>query len=244
MSMAHGWWPVAPAKRQGRRGRRRAFTLPELYETLFAEYATQNWWPGESPFEVMVGAILTQNTAWTNVEKAISALRGADALNAESLRTLPIDELAALIRPSGYFNVKARKLRVLGEYLAEYDDDCEKLFASKPLDALRDELLALYGVGPETADSMLLYAGGLPSFVIDAYTIRVLGRLGIIDAAKPPSYEQVRALFQKAMPTSVQLFNEYHALFVIHGKDVCTARRPRCSDCVLVERCPTGQEAG
>ena len=159
------------------------------------------------------------------------------------MRTCPIDELAALIRPSGYFNAKARKLRALGDYLAGYGDDIERLFASKPLDELREELLALHGVGPETADSMLLYAGNLPSFVIDAYTIRVLQRLGVINTDTKPKYENVRALFHKALPTDVQLFNEYHALFVAHGKDVCRSRKPLCSDCVLVEDCPVGTSA-
>ena len=215
--------------------------LRELYERLFGAYGEQGWWPGETPFEVMAGAILTQNTSWTNVEKAISALREVDALNPEALRTRPVDEIAALIRPSGYFNAKARKLRALGEYLGGYDDDIERLFASKPLDELREELLALHGVGPETADSMLLYAGNLPSFVIDAYTMRVLGRLGIIDAEGRVSYEDVRALFHEALPEDVRLFNEYHALFVAHGKDICTARRPRCGECVLAGDCPTGR---
>ncbi len=224
-----------------RRRRKKPLGLTELYNSLFAAYGEQHWWPGETPFEVMVGAILTQNTAWTNVERAINALKEADALNPEALRTRPIDELAALIRPSGYFNAKARKLRALGEYLAGYDDDIERLFGSKPLSELREELLALHGVGPETADSMLLYAGNLPSFVIDAYTIRVLSRLGIISTGSKPKYEDVRALFQESLPTDVQIFNEYHALFVAHGKDVCKSRKPLCSECVLVESCPAAE---
>ena len=216
-------------------------SLPELYDRLFAAYGEQHWWPGETPFEVMVGAILTQNTAWTNVEKAIDALKQADALNPNALRTRPLDELAALIRPSGYFNAKARKLRALGDYLARYGDDVDRLFASKPLDDLREELLSLHGVGPETADSMLLYAGGLPSFVIDAYTIRILTRLGILDADGKPKYEDVQAMFHQALPADAQLFNECHALFVAHGKDICTARNPSCGECVLAGDCPTAE---
>ena len=239
MNSARGLSVTATKPR--RRRRKKPLKLPELYDRLFAAYGEQHWWPGETPFEVMVGAILTQNTAWTNVEKAISALKNADALNPEALRTRPVDELAALIRPSGYFNAKARKLRAFGDYLAGYDDDIERLFASKPLDELREELLGLHGVGPETADSMLLYAGNLPSFVIDAYTMRVLGRLGIIDAESRPSYDAVRALFHQALPTDVQLFNEYHALFVAHGKDVCKSRKPLCSECVLMENCPAAE---
>ena len=236
MSSVRGWFVA----RRRRRARRTPLSLPDLYERLFAEYGEQHWWPGETPFEVMVGAILTQNTAWTNVEKAITALREADALNPEALRTRSLDELAALIRPSGYFNAKARKLRALGEYLGEYEDDIEALFGSQSLNKLREELLGLHGVGPETADSMLLYAGNLPSFVIDAYTMRVLSRLGIIDADERPTYEAVRALFYKALPTDVRLFNEYHALFVAHGKDVCKARNPLCGECVLLADCPAG----
>ncbi len=223
-----------------RQAQRTTLSLPDLYQRLFVEYGEQHWWPGETPFEVMVGAILTQNTAWTNVEKAITALKEADALNPDALRIRPLDELAALIRPSGYFNAKARKLRALGEYLGEYEDDIDAVFGSQPLNELREELLGLHGVGPETADSMLLYAGNLPSFVIDAYTMRVLSRLGIIDADERPSYDTVRALFHKALPTDVQLFNEYHALFVAHGKDVCKSRNPLCGECVLLEDCPAG----
>ncbi len=235
MNSARGWFVTT--NRPGRRRRKKTLGLPELYDRLFAAYGEQHWWPGETPFEVMIGAILTQNTAWTNVEKAISALREADALNPEALRTRPLEDLAVLIRSSGYFNAKARKLRALGEYLDGYGDDIERLFASKPLNELREELLALHGVGPETADSMLLYAGNLPSFVIDAYTTRVLGRLGIIDAESRPTYDTLRALFHESLPMDVQLFNEYHALFVAHGKDVCKSRKPLCSECVLIENC-------
>ena len=226
--------------RRNLRARRTSLSLPELYDRLFGEYGEQHWWPGETPFEVMVGAILTQNTAWTNVEKAITALKDADALTPAALRTRPLDELAALIRPSGYFNAKARKLRALGDYLGEYEDDIEAVFGSQPLNELREELLGLHGVGPETADSMLLYAGNLPSFVIDAYTMRVLSRLGIIEVDERPKYEAVRALFHKALPTDIRLFNEFHALFVAHGKDVCKARNPLCGECVLLEDCPAG----
>ena len=216
-------------------------TLPDLYSRLFATYGEQHWWPGETPFEVMVGAILTQNTAWSNVERAISALKEADALTPVALRTCPYDELASLIRPSGYFNAKARKLRVLGDFLARFDDDIAAMYASKSLPDLREEFLSLHGVGPETADSMLLYAGNLPTFVIDAYTIRILSRLGLIDADSRPSYEDTQAMFQEALPTDVGLFNEYHALFVAHGKDICRARKPLCHSCPLLDECPTGQ---
>ena len=215
-------------------------SLPDLYSRLFAAYGEQRWWPGETPFEVMVGAILTQNTAWSNVERAISALKEADALTPVALRTCPHDDLASLIRPSGYFNAKARKLRILGEFLGRHEDDIAAIYASKSLPDLREELLSLHGVGPETADSMLLYAGNLPIFVIDAYTIRVLSRLGIIDSDSRLSYEDAQAMFHEALPTDVGLFNEYHALFVAHGKDICRARQPLCDSCPLLDECPTG----
>ena len=215
--------------------------LSELYDRLFAAYGEQHWWPGETPFEVMVGAILTQNTAWTNVEKAITSLKEAGAMNPVALRERPLDELASLIRPSGYFNAKAHKLRALGEYLASYGDDVDLVFTSTPLPELREELLSLHGVGPETADSMLLYAGNLPSFVIDAYTVRVLTRLGMLNAESKRSYDDVHALFHEALPEDVGLFNEYHALFVAHGKDVCTARKPKCEECVLRNDCPSAE---
>ena len=215
--------------------------LSDLYHRLFAAYGEQHWWPGETPFEVMVGSILTQNTAWTNVEMAITALKDAGAMNPGALRERPLDELAALIRPSGYFNAKARKLRALGEYLASYGDVVDLVFISKPLAELREELLSIHGVGPETADSMLLYAGNLPSFVIDAYTVRVLTRLGILGAESKNSYDDVRGLFHEALPEDVGLFNEYHALFVAHGKDVCTARKPKCGECVLRNDCPAAE---
>ncbi len=219
---------------------RASLRLREVYERLLGAYGQQGWWPGDTPFEVMVGAVLTQNTAWTNVEKAIAALREADALNPPALRTRPLDELAALIRPSGYFNAKARKLRALGEYLGEHGDDVEALFSSRPMDELREELRGLHGVGPETADSMLLYAGNLPSFVIDAYTIRILTRLGILNVDSKPSYADAQAMFHEALPRDAALFNEYHALFVAHGKDVCRARRPLCGECVLAAECEFG----
>ncbi len=217
-----------------------ALRLDDLYTRLFDAYGEQHWWPAEAPFEVMVGTILTQNTAWSNVEKAITALKKAGALHPEALRTRPLSELAELIRPSGYFNAKARKLRELGDYLGEQKDDIGSLFASRPPHELREELLSVHGIGPETADSMLLYAGNLPSFVIDAYTMRILGRLGIIDAEDSLTYGEAQTLFHEALPRDAGLFNEYHALFVAHGKGVCTTRRPLCDSCTLLPDCPAG----
>jgi endonuclease-3 related protein len=215
--------------------------LLDVFQRLLDAHGPQHWWPAQTPFEVMVGAILTQNTAWTNVERAIASLKAADALTPHALRTLPLNELALLVRPSGYFNMKAKKLRALGEYLGRYGDDLDTLFSSKPLDELRAEVLSVYGVGPETADSILLYAGVLPVFVVDAYTVRILSRLGLLDGPAP--YDQVQSLFQRALPLDAALFNEFHALFVVHGKDVCRARSPLCGGCPLVTVCATGRRA-
>ena len=213
--------------------------LRDVHQRLLAAYGPQSWWPAETPFEMLVGAVLTQNTAWTNVERAIANLKAADALSPEALRTLPLDRLASLVHPSGYFNMKARKLRALAEYLKTYGDDLDLLFASKPMEELRSELLRVYGIGMETADSMLLYAGGLPIFVVDAYTTRLLERLGIHDGH--PSYKDVQALFRDNLTEEVAFFNEFHALIVVHGKETCRSRNPRCGGCPLLEVCPTGQ---
>lgn len=206
------------------------------YTRLFDAYGPQHWWPGETAFEVMVGAVLTQNTAWRNVERAINRLGAANALDVAALRALPHAELAELIRPAGYFNVKARRLHALCDFLiAEAVADAPARLAERaPLPALRAKLLGVHGIGPETADSILLYALGLPSFVVDAYTRRIFGRLGLLAGA--PSYADVQATFARELPHDVALFNEYHALIVAHGKDVCRVN-PRCAICALAGVC-------
>jgi len=182
----------------------------------------------------MVGAILTQSTAWLNVEKAIANLRAAGALSPRALRRLGLPELAALVRPSGYYNAKARKLKALVQWLEECcHDDLTRLFAGSA-EELRPQLLAVYGIGEETADSILLYAAGKPVFVIDAYTRRVIDRLGF--SPDDRSYAAYQALFMDNLPADVGLFNEYHALFVYLGKNVCR-RRPLCPQCCLRNVC-------
>ncbi|MDA1096945.1 MAG: hypothetical protein O3B84_06795 [Chloroflexi bacterium] len=208
-----------------------------IYDALLGWYGPQHWWPAETDFEVIVGAILTQNTAWTNVERAIKNLRDADALTPSALRMLPLDRVAELVRPSGYFNMKAKKLRAMCEYLGTFNDDLSRLFASKPLAALRTELLRIYGVGEETADSILLYAGRLPSFVVDAYTERVVRRLGALSDG-PYRYREIQALLDRGVLEGD--YGEFHALFVIHGKDTCRSRAPRCGNCPLTAVCATG----
>jgi len=208
---------------------------------LSAAYGPQGWWPGESPFEVIAGAILTQSAAWANVEKALANLKGAGVLSPEGLHALDEGEIARLIRPSGYFNAKARKLKAFVEMLhGRFGGDLGRLLAL-PMPELRGLLLGTHGIGPETADSIVLYAAGKPSFVIDAYTRRIFSRMGI--APGHDTYEAWRALFMTALPADAALFNEYHALIVAHGKAVCR-KAPRCGECVLRDICRTGRATG
>jgi endonuclease-3 related protein len=188
----------------------------------------------------MVGAILTQSAAWVNVEKAIDNLKAAQALSPRALRRLSLDELATLIRPCGYFNAKARKLKALAEWLGQtYGDDLVKMSATS-LKKLRVQLLAVHGIGEETADSIILYAAGKPIFVIDAYTRRIIDRLGL--TLNSSRYSAYQSLFMENLPHRVALFNEYHALLVEHGKMVCR-QRPLCPECCLKDICRYGQEA-
>ena len=208
-------------------------TLLEIYDKLYAFYGPQHWWPGDSPFEIAVGAILTQNTNWSNVEKAIANLKAARLLTARALHRVPAAQLALLIRPSGYFNIKAGRLRAFLAFLCTAYRGSMKKMAKNDTASLRAELLKVHGIGPETADSILLYALGKPVFVIDAYTKRVLSRHGIIDYRA--SYDEYRRLFHKALNEDAKLFNEYHALLVMVGKDYCKPK-PRCENCPLKDR--------
>jgi len=211
-------------------------TLHEVYRRLLDALGPQQWWPGETPFEVMVGAVLTQNTNWQNVERAIDNLRRADLLTPQALYEVPVEELEELIRPAGYFRVKARRLHSLLEFfVTRYDGSLEAMLAT-PLETLREELLAVHGIGPETADSILLYACELPVFVVDAYTYRVFSRHGWIgfDA----DYDTIQDLFQGGLPADAAMFNEYHALLVHLGKHFCRKRSPKCEECPLEDLLP------
>ncbi|HJX13852.1 MAG TPA: endonuclease, partial [Dehalococcoidales bacterium] len=189
-------------------GQRVSEVLPEVYRRLMDRYGPQRWWPAQSPFEVIVGAILTQSAAWTNVARAITSLRDAGRLSPAGLRSLPEDELARLIYSCGYYNVKARKLKAFVGWLGEeYRDDLDALLAVDT-GVLRRQLLGIYGIGEETADSILLYAAGKPSFVIDAYTRRIVGRLGLDTGSS--TYAAFQALFTDNLPADVSLYNEYH----------------------------------
>lgn len=190
----------------------------------------QGWWPGRTRFEVIVGAILTQNTAWTNVARAIANLRQARVLTPKALAALPAPKLARLVQPSGYYRTKAARVKRFLRFLrARYALNLSRMFAERP-SKLREELLAVSGIGPETADSILLYAGGVPVFVVDAYTRRILGRHGLIRA--DATYDAVQALFMENLPPDPALYNEYHALLVAVGKDFCRPL-PRCARCPL-----------
>ncbi len=208
--------------------------LQDVYKKLLDAYGPQDWWPAEEPFEVMIGAILTQSAAWRNVEKAIANLKAAGTLSPQALRRYSLSELATLIYPCGYYNVKARKLKSLIQWLEEYcQDDPGRLTGSSSAQ-LRRQLLSVWGIGEETADSIILYAADKPVFVIDAYTRRIINRIGL--APDSNSYAAYQALFMDNLPADVTVFNEYHALLVRLGKDACR-KRPLCQRCCLRNMC-------
>ncbi|MBI4563244.1 MAG: endonuclease III domain-containing protein [Planctomycetes bacterium] len=205
-------------------------SLLDYYRALRKHYGPQNWWPAESPFEVMVGAILAQNTSWENVERAIATLKVHDLLEPRRLHELDVDTLALAIRSSGTFRVKARRLKeFLRWYVAVHGADEARLRAM-PAERLRQELLGLRGIGPETADAILLYALNVPTFVVDRYTYRMLARHGLV--ADTATYDEMKELFERALPRDPSLFNELHALIVRVGKDYCRATA-RCERCPL-----------
>ncbi|RII29470.1 MAG: endonuclease [Geobacter sp.] len=208
--------------------------LLDIFERLLAHYGPLSWWPAETPFEVCVGAILTQNTAWTNVEKAVRALKQANVLDPAGLRDIGQERLAQLIRPAGYFNVKSQRLKdFIGWLQAKFDGSLEQMFAND-WQGLRNELLEVRGIGPETCDAILLYAGQKPTFVVDAYTRRLFNRLGLLSINS--GYEETRALFMENLPADVPLYNEYHALIVEHCKQFCR-KKASCGECPLAAGC-------
>ena len=209
-------------------------TQLDIHQQLLHHYGAQHWWPAEEPFEVIVGAILTQSAAWSNVEKALTNMKEAGVLSPKALRRLSLSEVATLIYPSGYYNAKALKLKSLADWLGEnYDDDLDALFAQNT-DRLRGQLLSIHGIGPETADSIMLYAAGKPIFVIDTYTRRIISRIGL--AVEKNSYPAYQSLFMDNLPADAELFNEYHALMVRLAKNVCR-NRPLCQQCCLNDIC-------
>ena len=205
--------------------------LQEMYERLYGHFGAQDWWPGETPFEVMVGAILTQNTNWKNVERAIDNLKRAGILSLAAMSELPLELLAEYIRPAGYYNIKAVRLQNFFTLLNEQWDGDLEFFLSQSRDTLREQLLSVKGIGPETADSMVLYAAHLPIFVVDAYTHRILTRHELIDESF--DYHAIQELFMDNLEEDSRLFNEYHALIVQVGKECCKKSKPACADCPL-----------
>ena len=210
-----------------------ARSLRRLYDALQALYGEQPWWPADSPFEIMVGAVLTQNAAWSNVEKAIERLKAAGLMSLPALLDTTHEQLAETIRPSGYYNIKARRLRNLCLFLDRAGG--LEAFAARSLDDQRAALLGVNGVGPETADDILLYALDRPVFVIDTYTRRLLRRYGL--ARGDEDYERLRALFEQAIEQDVYLYQQYHALIVMHAKETCR-KSPQCARCALTNDCP------
>lgn len=206
--------------------------LLRIYQKLYKAFGPQHWWPGDSPFEIIVGAILTQNTNWQNVEKAISNLKRDKHLTPSALKNIPINRLAQLIRPAGYYNIKAQRLKEFIKFLYNgYNGNLSNM-RKENIRTLRKKLLEVKGIGPETCDSILLYALNKTIFVVDAYTKRVLTRHNIIE--KTATYHQIQGLFMKNLPRDKRLFNEYHALFVKVGKEYCK-KKPDCNKCPLKE---------
>lgn len=207
-----------------------ASELMDMYELLFARFGPQHWWPGESTIEIVVGAVLTQNTNWKNVEKAVKRLSEHGLLSLQALKEAAAEEIAQAIRPAGYYNIKAKRIKnLIGRIASSHGEDLEG-FLSRDTSTVREELLSVKGIGPETADSILLYAGQHPVFVVDAYTYRILSRHGMCGEAA--TYEELQELFMDHLPSDTRLFNEFHALLVKTAKEFCS-KSPRCPQCPL-----------
>jgi len=205
--------------------------LEDIFKRLYSEFGAQHWWPADSVFEIMVGAILTQNTNWSNVQKAILALKDKKLLTASKLYRLPQKQLAGLIKSSGYYNIKAARLKSFLKFFFKRYAAKIKRLAAQDREILRRQLLTVKGIGPETADSILLYALRKPVFVVDTYTKKILSRHGLIKAET--DYSQCQDIFMRHLKHDAQLFNEYHALLVKLGKDYCRKQNPKCEICPL-----------
>lgn len=205
--------------------------LLKIYKSLYDFFGPLNWWPGDTPFEIMVGAVLTQNTSWSNVEKAINNLKKENLLEPWKLYRIDKEKLAQLIKPSGYYNIKAQRLKnFINLFINEFEGSAEKMF-SDDSEELRKKLLNVNGIGPETADSILLYAGKKPFFVVDAYTKRIFSRHKLI--TKDSTYYQIQEFFSQNLDKDVKLFNEFHAQIVMLGKTICTSKNPDCAKCPI-----------
>ncbi|MDD5129748.1 MAG: endonuclease III domain-containing protein [Candidatus Omnitrophica bacterium] len=205
--------------------------LGNIFKRLYAVFGPQYWWPADSVFEVIVGAILTQNTSWSNVEKAILSLKAKKLLDASRLYKLPQGKLAGLIKSAGCYNVKAARIKNFLKFFFDYYAGKVKLISKQELKSLRAQLLSVKGIGPETADSILLYAFKKPVFVVDTYTKRILSRHGLVDAKA--GYAQLQDIFMRNLSKNAGMFGEYHALLVKLGKDYCRKQNPKCEVCPL-----------
>ena len=217
--------------------------LIDIYGLLHQRYGDQSWWLGNSQIDVVVGAILTQAVSWRNVELAIRNLEDAKCIDVDSLNDISLDELSLLIKPSGYHNAKAKTLKAFAEYLVNNHSGSIDVFLRNPAKFVREELLALPGIGPETSDDIMVYAAGYASFIIDAYTIRIFTRIGIRPDPSRADYDAWQKLIHSNIPEDVGLFNEYHALLVQHAKAHCTKTNPKCIDCCLLDICRTGSSS-
>ena len=212
--------------------------LLEIYDRLYSRYGPQHWWPGDGAFEVIIGAILTQAASWDGVDKALANLKAHGLLEPAALRAVDQEELAELIRPSVYFNAKAQKVKAFVQHLGEHYDDDLAVMLEKDAYLLRQELQSIYGIGEETADDIVLYAAHKPVFVIDAYTRRILSRLGI--DPNRDTYGSYQAIFMENLSHDAKLFNEYHALLDHHAAETCRKGKPACAGCCLLDICLTG----
>lgn len=233
---------MAPRHRVDQAPRKAREPLSELFEAvyrrLFARFGPQHWWPASTPFEMAVGAILTQSVAWRNVEQAIANLKAGGLLDPHALAGAPLERIAEAIRPARYFRQKADRLQRFARHLVERYGGSVGQMLEGPTASVRSELLSLPGIGPETADSILLYGGGHPVFVVDAYTRRIFHRIGVWD--ERIEYAAMQDRFHRSLPEDPALFNEYHALIVRTGNEYCKARRPRCRECPLAGLCAAG----
>ena len=218
---------------------RRVDRALEIFERLLAYYGPQRWWPAETPFEVIVGALLMPQTSWRNVERAIANLKAAGLLEPHRLATAPVATIRKHVRVAGLYRVKPARLKAFCRALVASCDGDLAAYFDRPVDAVRADLLRQQGVGPETADSILLYASEVATFVVDAYTVRIARRIGLVGS---DGYDRVKTTFERHVPRDLATYREYHALLVAHGKATCRPR-PRCNECPVVDLCDYGRKA-
>ncbi|MQF83085.1 hypothetical protein FIM02_02855 [SAR202 cluster bacterium AD-802-E10_MRT_200m] len=215
-----------------------SLTIRKVYRILMHTYGQQHWWPGKTNLDVCMGAILMQNTNWRNAESALNALKLMGLFSIEQLHAISNLELEHAIKSSGTYRMKARKIKAFIDHVVLYWEGRLNNFLSLPKDELRNELLSIYGIGRESADTIIVYAAGKASFIIDAYTHRIFGRLGLLGQIR--NYNSVQSLFHQALGPNAKTFNEYHALIIQHGKITCRSKNPSCRNCSLLNLCPTG----